>query len=139
MTARTTKHVLLLLARDFAEHAAMPIFLVDSTGALVFFNEPAEGLLGRRFSDVGEMSAQEWGSDWEPEDPQTGEALPLDQLPLGIAFQERRPASQSFGITSGQGARQVIDVVAFPLIDGKDSFVGAAAIFWPHDEATPPS
>ena len=37
----------LILFRQLAIHLLTPIFLVDERGALIFYNEPAEKLLGR--------------------------------------------------------------------------------------------
>jgi PAS domain-containing protein len=43
--------------RQAASYVAMPIFVVDPGGDLVYFNEPAEELLGLRYEEVGEMPA----------------------------------------------------------------------------------
>ena len=45
----------LILMRQLASHLRVPIFLVDGQGTLLFYNEPAEALLGRRFDEAGEM------------------------------------------------------------------------------------
>ena len=37
----------LILTRQVASQMAMPVFLVDADGTLVFYNEPAERILGR--------------------------------------------------------------------------------------------
>ena len=37
----------------------MPIFLVDTEGNLLYYNEPAEAILGRRFSETGANSHHE--------------------------------------------------------------------------------
>jgi PAS domain-containing protein len=39
----------MILMRQLASYLAMPIFIVDPVGNLVFYNEPAESILGRRF------------------------------------------------------------------------------------------
>ena len=38
----------------------MPILLVDTTGTLIFYNEPAEAILGQRFEETGEIAADTW-------------------------------------------------------------------------------
>ena len=60
------KPVELILMRQLASSLAMPIFLVDAGGALAFYNEPAEALLGKRFDETGEMTVGEWASVWQP-------------------------------------------------------------------------
>jgi hypothetical protein len=39
----------LILMRQLASYLAMPILLFDPAGNLLFYNEPAEALVGRRF------------------------------------------------------------------------------------------
>ena len=51
------KAVELILMRQLASYLAVPIFLVDPEGNLLYYNEPAERLLGRRYDETGEMPA----------------------------------------------------------------------------------
>ena len=60
------KAIELILMRQLASSLAMPIFLVDASGNLLFYNEPAEQLLGSRFDETGEMSMKEWSSLFAP-------------------------------------------------------------------------
>ena len=60
------KPIEVILTRQLASTLAMPVFLVDPDGTLLFYNEPAERLLGMRFDETGEMSAGEWSSLWVP-------------------------------------------------------------------------
>ena len=62
------KPIEVILTRQLAGTLAMPIFLVDADGTLVFYNEPAERLLGMRFEETGEMPPSEWSTLWEPTD-----------------------------------------------------------------------
>jgi hypothetical protein len=41
------------LARQLAGYLSVPVFLVDPLGNLLFYNEPAEVILGRRFEETG--------------------------------------------------------------------------------------
>src|SRR5262245_59930516 len=86
----TQKPIELILARQLASYLAMPIFLVDAAGTLVFYNEPAERVLGRRFDETGEMPADEWAAVFAPTDD-AGQPLPPEKVPLMIAHVERRP------------------------------------------------
>ena len=54
------KAVELILMRQLASYLAVPIFLVDPDGNLLYYNEPAERLLGRRYDETGEMPVAEW-------------------------------------------------------------------------------
>ena len=67
-----------------------------------------------------------------------GRAVPLEEMPAGVAFVERRPAQGGLSITGLDGVRRAIAVTAFPLFAHADEFVGIVAIFWeaPDAEAT---
>lgn len=119
----------LILFRQLASCLAMPIFLVDERGTLVFYNEPAEVLLGQRFEETGEMPKEEWASFWTPTD-ENGEPLPPTALPLYAALDETRPAHRKFWIRSRDGAVRRIEAVAFPLVGQTGRNVGAAVLFW---------
>jgi PAS domain-containing protein len=122
--------LVLILARGLASSIATPMFLVDPGGTLVYFNEPAEVILGTTYADAGEMAPEEWGSAFKPHDLESGEELPLESLPLAVALAERRPAHRTMSITGRDGVRRTIAVTGFPLWARTDEFVGAAAIFW---------
>jgi PAS domain-containing protein len=123
------QEVEVILARHFAESLAMPVFLVDPQGNLLFYNEPAELILGLRFEETGAMPAEEWGTVFEPLD-ETGNRLDLDQLPLMIALERRRPAHRYMFIKGLNGIPRRIGVTAFPIIGQANRFLGAIAIFW---------
>lgn len=123
------KHLLLILARDLASNLATPMFIVDPDGDLVFYNEAAELILGRKFGVAGELTREQWASMWEPED-EDGSKIPLGELPLAMALKHRRPAFRSFIIHGLDGAKRKISVVANPLLAHEKDFAGATAIFW---------
>ena len=129
MTPTKQKHLVLILAREFAAHIASPFFLVDAEGTLVYYNERAEKILGLRFAEAGELSAEEWGAKWKPEDLEHGR-IPLAELPLAVAMLRKRPAHRPLRITGSDGVQRIIEITAFPLFPKEDEFVGAIAIFW---------
>jgi PAS domain-containing protein len=49
----------IILMRQLASYLAMPIMLFDPAGNLLFYNEPAEAILGRRFEEAGEIPLEE--------------------------------------------------------------------------------
>jgi PAS domain-containing protein len=129
MAQRRAKHLVLILAREFASKLATPMFISDADGNLVFFNEPAGQVLGRTFSEVGELPAGRWAELFETEELD-GAPVPLERMPAGIALLERRPAHHRFAIRGLDGVRRVISVTAFPLLAHVDDLVGVVAIFW---------
>ena len=118
-----------ILMRQTASYLAMPVFVVDPKGNLVYFKEPAEELLGLRYAEVGEMSADEWSTIFVPTD-KNGDPMPPEPLPLIIALQELRPAHDRFYIRGLDGQERELFVTAFPLIGQRARDLGAVAAFW---------
>ncbi len=118
-----------ILIKQAASYLAMPIFVVDPKGDLVYFNEPAEELLGLRYEEVGEMPAEEWSTIFVPTD-ENGEPISPESLPLMIALHELRPAHDRFYIRGLDGRDRELFVTAFPLIGQHARDLGAVAIFW---------
>ncbi|HEX2221895.1 MAG TPA: PAS domain-containing protein, partial [Candidatus Limnocylindria bacterium] len=57
----------LILMRHLASRLAVPVFIVDAAGDMVYFNEPAERVLGRRFNEVREMPFDQWTTAFLPQ------------------------------------------------------------------------
>jgi PAS domain-containing protein len=133
MSGARQKSLVLILTRDLASKLATPAFLVDAVGDLVYFNEAAEGVLGRPFVESQQMSPSEWGSAFHPMDDQ-GNAIPLEEQPLAIALTQRRPAHRELVIEGADGVRRDIAVTAVPLWSRADAFEGGLAVFWERRE-----
>jgi PAS domain-containing protein len=118
-----------ILARQLADYLALPIFLVDQAGQLLFYNEPAEKILGHRFEETGPMPAEEWATIFRPTD-EDDRPLPPEQLPLMIALRAGRPAHSGFWIRGLDGVLRQIYVTAVPLLGQANRRLGAFAIFW---------
>jgi len=118
-----------ILARHLSEYLLMPIFIVNPDGDLVFYNEPAEAILGLSYSETGMMPAREWSTIFQQEDLEGGPIKP-DDLPLIIALRERHPAHKVIRIRGLDGIAREIEITAFPLVSQADRFLGAIAIFW---------
>ena len=119
----------IILIRQLAGYLGVPLFLVDPTGDLLFYNEPAEVILGLRFEETGAMPAKIWSSIFTPVDEQ-GQPIPPESLPLMSALASQRPAHKRFYIQGMDAVRRHIDVVSIPIIGLQGEFVGAAALFW---------
>ena len=81
MAVARPKHLVLILAREFASNLATPTMITDERGYLVFFNEAAEEVFGRTYSEVGEMPYDDWTAQFEPRAIDTNEPIPLEQRP----------------------------------------------------------
>jgi len=123
------KAVELILMRQLASCLAVPVFLVDPEGTLLYYNEPAERLLGRRYDETGEMPASEWAAMFTPT-AEDGSPLPADELALSVALRKWHPAHRGLIIRSLDGVTRRIAVTAFPLEGQGGRRLGAVAIFW---------
>jgi PAS domain-containing protein len=128
------KHLVLILAREFASNLATPTLITDERGCLVFYNEAAEAVLGRPFAEVGEVPLEEWTPQFSPRTVNSEEPLPLERRPTGIALYERQAAHERFRITSVDGVDRDVAVTAFPLFAHADELVGTVTIFWRESE-----
>ena len=110
------------------------MFVIDTTGRLLFYNAAAERMLGRRFAETGELAAEEWTSELDPTDEQGMPLAPTAQ-PLLIASRERRPAHGRLRIRGLDDVRHLIEVTCFPLVGMGDRHLGVVAITWQVGEA----
>jgi len=127
--AKQGKDLMLILARELATNASTPMFIADAEGTLVFYNEPAERILGKPFAAAGEIKASEWEEMFRVEYPD-GRPMPLAEMPSGIAFLEQRAASGPVRIKSLDGKTHNLETTAFPLFKRGSDFVGLVVIFW---------
>jgi PAS domain-containing protein len=123
------KEVEMILSRHLASCLAVPIFIVDPSGALVFFNESAEPILGRRFADCGELPVHEWASAFTPVE-QEGVSSSAAGRSLADALLNRRPAQLGVWINGPDGERRQIEITTFPIIGQVDRHLGAVAVIW---------
>ena len=123
------RHLILILARNFASRLATAAFLVDADGRVIYFNEAAEQLLGTGFDEGHGMSREEQLERFRAADEQ-GERLAMTDTPIGIAVTRREPAHMPVTITAGDGVARRIEATAFPLMAHAGDLVGAIAFFW---------
>jgi len=119
----------IILNRQLADCLSIPVFITDTAGNLIFYNEPAEEVLGQRFEETGEMPVEEWSTVFKPLD-KMGNPLPPEELPLVRTLKEELPHHKSFIIESLKGQLQNISVTSYPIISRTGKFLGAVAIFW---------
>lgn len=119
----------IILNRQIADCMAIPVFITDTAGNLLFYNEPAEEILGKRYEDTGEMAVEEWGTIFKVKDD-LGNSLPADELPLVKTLKNQLPYHKTFSMESLQGKAERISVTSYPIIGRSGNFLGAVAIFW---------
>lgn len=119
----------LILNRQLADCLPIPVFLTDTKGNLLFYNEPAEELLGKRYEDTGEMSVEEWSNIFKTKDLD-GNPIPPEDLPLVKTLSNCSPYHTTFFIENLQGRAEKISLTSYPILGRAGKFLGAVAIFW---------
>ena len=119
----------IILSRQLADCLSIPIFIVDAKGNLLFYNEPAEDILGMRFEETGSMPVEKWSTIFKPL-YENGNPMAPEDLPLVKTLNHGHPAHGTFWIESLKGESHKISVTAYPLIGRANRNLGAVAIFW---------
>lgn len=125
----SSREIEVILSRQLADSLSTPVFIVDPVGNLIFYNEPAEELLGIRYEETGEMPVAEWSSIFTPMDDR-GNFIPSEKLPLVKTLSMQEPAHGDLRIKSIDGNSHKISVTSFPIMGRPNRFLGAIAIFW---------
>jgi PAS domain-containing protein len=119
----------LILTRHWASYLAVPVWVVSESGDLLYYNEAAEVVIGRRFDEVGEMPGSELATIFQTT-AVDGSPLESKELPINVALLERRPLSMRLRICGLDGFWRVVDAAAFPIEGQGGRQLGAVAIFW---------
>lgn len=119
----------IILMRQLASYLAVPILIVNRNLDLLFFNESAEPILGRRFEETGEIRRGEWTRLFQLADANRV-PIPREEQPLTRAIDGKEPSHSRFWLKGLDGVSRVIEGVAFPLETRKAGLIGAAGIFW---------
>ena len=119
----------IILARQFVDSLSIAVFITDPEGNLLFYNEPAEQILGKRFEETGSMPVSVWSTIFKPVD-KDGQPMVPENLPLVKTLSNKTPAHGSFWIESLKGEKIFLSVSSFPIIGRGESYLGAMAIFW---------
>jgi PAS domain-containing protein len=125
----TQREVGLILMRQLASGLAVPTIIFDDEGDTLFYNEPAEVLLGQRFDDVGELPLSGTARIFALRDDK-GEPLSADQVPAAVAMRERRAVHRMVWVRGLDGVDRLVEVTAFPLLGGGGNLIGSVAMFW---------
>ena len=119
-----------ILVRQLAGYLSVPVIVVDPAETVVFYNEPAERLLGIRFEETGRISPEEAERLVERRDDPTVPSSGVVR-PMLVALHERRPAhTRRWVRRRADGAWLDLEITAFPLIGQEDVLLGAVVMFW---------
>lgn len=120
--------VQLIIARNLITSVELAAFIVDPDGVVVFFNDAAGELIGRRFEDVGPLPREDWNSSFGPFD-EFGQLVPTDDLPITVALRDGLPVNGRFRVRTSGDELLDVEVSALPLTT-VHGFEGAIVVFW---------
>ena len=123
------KPIQIILARQLASSLDMPILLIDTAGTLIYYNEPAEAILGQHYDETGEMPEEVWSTLFAAEDDARN-PIPPESRPMMLVLSERRPIARSMWLRCGHGEWRYLNITVYPLIGEGGQFLGAQMIFW---------
>lgn len=126
------KNVVLILARQLAANAAVPMLLVDTSGSVVYCNEQALQLLGRSIVRREGPLDGRWDTTWEPTPLSPGPS-PSWVDPTRVALRTEEPVHDVVCVKDHGGIERTVSVSAFPLFCRPDELVGALAFAWRRD------
>lgn len=114
-----------ILLRQVAGYLALPIWMFDDRGDLVFFNSAAEALLGASFDEIDAVDAGAL------QDLLSMSSLNGDgSFPLVETLETRRPANGNVRMCCLDGQWRDIGMSALPIVGQSDRFLGVFAAFW---------
>jgi PAS domain S-box-containing protein len=119
----------LILLRQWASYVSVPIFIVGVDGQLLYYNDAAAKLLGQSYEDVEDLSVSMLADTFQTVDA-AGQRLPWDELPIGIAVSQRRPAHGPLRFRGIDGVWHTIEVTAIPIEGAGQGQLAVAAFFW---------
>jgi PAS domain-containing protein len=119
----------LILAREFAANLATPLVVLDEEGTIVFYNEPAERIIGQTLGEFGNLPEQEWRTRFSAE-RLDGTPVDNEDQPAAIARREHRPTHDTLVYTMVDGRQHTLSVTAIPLLGRDDELLGVVAVFW---------
>lgn len=119
----------LILLRQVASYLAVAMWMMDESGDLIYYNEPAEALLGVHFDDVGTIRAEQLVGMWQVTDPYGNDIADAD-FPVVVALTKRMPAHRVVRFRGMDGVWREVEVTAIPIEGQGGRFLGVLATFW---------
>jgi PAS domain-containing protein len=123
------REIEIILLRQWASHMSLPIWVAGINGDLLYYNEPAEDLLGVRFDEAGVMPLAKLAEVFQVT-AADGSPMKGDEIPLAVALQQRRPNHQRLRYCGLDGVWRDVELTAFPFEGEGRRPLGAVAIWW---------
>ena len=119
----------MILLKQWASLMAVPVWISDAEGILIYYNEKAEEILGLRFEDAGELPADRVAEIFVISDLD-GSPLPEDQVPLLVALTKHVSTHRRLRFLRADKQWREIAVTAIPIIGEGNRHLGAMVTMW---------
>lgn len=123
----------MILLRQLASYLTIAIWMMDKDGNLVYYNEPAERLLGVTFDDAGPIHADQLSDLFRATDLE-GNPLADSGLPIVQALAKQQPTHGRIRFCGMDGIWRDVEIAAIPVEGQASRFLGVFATFWELDE-----
>jgi PAS domain S-box-containing protein len=128
------REIELILLRQWASHMTLPIWVTGLDGDLVYYNEPAEAMLGVRYDEAGEMPVGDLIRTFQITD-ESGTPLSSEAFPLAVVMQTGKPHHGRMRYCGLDGTWRTVEVTAFPFEGEGRRPLGVVAIWWEATDA----
>lgn len=123
----------IILAQRLASHLAMPVFLVGADGAMLYYNDAAESIIGLRFDETGTVPMEVWSQavTWLDDE---GNRLGPEASPVVDALEHHRPVHRSLIMRGIDGVERPVTGTSLPITSGQGRHLGVLTVFWESEE-----
>lgn len=122
------KSIEIILYRQLVSYIATPSFMLDSDGSIIYCNKAAEEILGVQFSEMGEVTTNNWQILLAPKDKH-GKSTSLERSPLFTSSTQFTISHGIFHILNFNGELKHLELFAIPVINTMDIYLGTLAFF----------
>jgi len=119
----------MILLKQWASLIAVPVWITDADGRLVYYNEPTEEIIGLRFEDAGELSADQLSEVFVISNLD-GSPLASEERPLMIALTKQMSSHRRIRFLRADKQWREIAVTAIPIIGEGNRHLGAMVTMW---------
>lgn len=123
----------IILLRQLASYLATPVIITDLNDDVLFFNEAAEPLIGKRFDESERVPFEEFHKVFQTAD-EDGTPRKLEQTGVVIARKTGRPVHRRTRIRGFDGVRRLIEVTSVPIMGSGDHVLGVGVFLWERHE-----
>ncbi len=117
-----------ILARQLGEYLSTPLALIDHDGKMIYYNESAEHILGKKFNESGEIESREWDDRFYANEEKNQNIKILD-LPFIQVLSVRHIMQGEYWMRNFEEINQKVLIVSVPLVGLAQRELGALIYF----------